>query len=129
LVSPLNTLATYTVPHDWFVSFYFLSLTLCAFWPGEILGLQGPLWRLVRDHTKERALSMSFTQLQTTWAMMLVQSGRRLYECLDLPSSSESQMFVGHWVLGMAFYMATSVAVWVEGIREYPHTTILTQPV
>lgn len=63
---------------------------------------------------------MSFSQLQTTWVMLLIQSARRLYECLDLPSSSESQMFVGHWAMGMAFYAATSVAVWIEGIRERP---------
>ena len=73
---------------------------------------------MFRDYTTTQEASMTFTQLQTTWVMLLIQSGRRLYECLDLPSSSESQMFVGHWAMGMAFYAATSVAVWIEGIRK-----------
>lgn len=120
----LDTVASCTVPHDWFCSFYFLSLSLCAFWPGEILGLQGPLWRMFRDYTPTSSLSMTFPQLQTTWAMLFAQSARRLYECLDLPSSSESQMFVGHWVMGIAFYAATSVAVWVEGIGKSMQTVV-----
>lgn len=73
---------------------------------------------MFRDYTTASGPGMSFTQLQTTWAMLLVQSARRLYECIDLPSSSDSQMFVGHWAMGLAFYLATSVAVWVEGIGK-----------
>lgn len=120
LSNMLDFLASLTVPHDWFLSFYFVSLSLCAFWPGEILALKGPLWRGLRDTTASGGPTMSFSQLQTTWAMMLIQSARRLYECLDLPSSSESQMFAGHWIMGLAFYIATSVAIWIEGIRESP---------
>ncbi|KAK3713034.1 hypothetical protein LTR37_008719 [Vermiconidia calcicola] len=68
---------------------------------------------------------MSFEQIKITWIMMLVQGGRRLYECLTLTEGEEenfgsnrpaSMMFAGHWVLGMLFYSALSVAFWIEGI-------------
>jgi len=76
-------------------------------------------------YTAKQRSSMTFSQLQTTWAMMFIQSGRRLYECLALPSSSSSSMFVGHWIVGMLFYATTSVAIWVEGIRKCsPHARL-----
>ena len=68
---------------------------------------------------------MTFEQVKIVWLMMVAQGGRRLYESLVLVDWEEfgtnkkmSMMFGGHWVMGMAFYVATSVAFWVEGIRE-----------
>ncbi|KAF2767055.1 hypothetical protein EJ03DRAFT_329472 [Teratosphaeria nubilosa] len=59
---------------------------------------------------------MSARQAVVLWGLMLVQGGRRLWECLAFaPAASKSRMWVGHWVLGVAFYVGTSMAVWVEG--------------
>lgn len=66
---------------------------------------------------------MSFEQVKITWAMMLVQGVRRLYESLTLSTSSSgnkntSKMQAWHWILGLLFYIAMSIAVWIEGIRK-----------
>ncbi|KAK8167572.1 3-oxo-5-alpha-steroid 4-dehydrogenase-domain-containing protein [Phyllosticta citribraziliensis] len=48
---------------------------------------------------------------------MLAQGLRRLFEstCISKPSSSSSSsMWVTHWLLGLFFYAAMSVAVWIE---------------
>ncbi|KAI6902381.1 hypothetical protein KC318_g8313 [Hortaea werneckii] len=59
---------------------------------------------------------MTLRQVLLAWGMVFVQGCRRFWECLALPQSpSKSQMWIGHWVLGIGFYTGFSVAVWVEG--------------
>ena len=62
---------------------------------------------------------MTIRQVMLAWAMLTVQGSRRLYECLAFSQPSKSQMWVGHWVLGIGFYIGTSVAIWIEGIRKF----------
>lgn len=52
--------------------------------------------------------------LFVVWALMLLQGVRRLLESHAYTSSSTSTMSFAHWVLGLVFYLATSVAVWIE---------------
>lgn len=67
---------------------------------------------------------MTFEQVKITWLLMLIQGCRRLYECLSLSkedifsveNTSESKMFGGHWLMGIAFYIAMSISTWIEGI-------------
>lgn len=70
---------------------------------------------------------MSFEQVKITWIMMFVQGSRRLYESLFITSpagsKSSSKMQAWHWVLGLLFYLAMSMAVWVEGIRKKSPTS------
>lgn len=122
----LDSIAEWQVPHDWFWTFYALSVTLSAFWPGEALWLRGPLYKVIRDYSGPFTTTMTFEQLKIIVVMMLVQGGRRLYESLILVDWEEfgtdkknSMMFGGHWVLGLFFYTATSIAIWIEGIRKY----------
>ena len=125
ITSLLDSIAEWQVPHDWFWTFYALSVSLSAFWPGEALWLRGPLYTLVRDHVPLAERTMSFEQVQITWLMLLVQGCRRLYESLVLvdweefgADKKQSMMFGGHWLLGLWFYTLTSVAIWVEGTRK-----------
>lgn len=129
LSSALDAIADWKVPHDYFWTFYFMSVVLSAFWPPEALYLHGALYQRVVDNTRTLTTTMSFEQVKITWIMLLVQGGRRMYECLTLSSEelfgaeesrTSSKMWGGHWVLGLLFYIATSVAFWIEGIREYP---------
>ncbi len=126
LTSLLDELQQWQVPHDWFWTFYALSVTLSAFWPGEAMFLHGPVYGLIRDSAGPLATSMTFEQLKVTWVMLLVQGGRRLYESLIFVEWEEfgtdkimSKMWGGHWAMGLAFYIATSVAFWIEGIRKH----------
>ena len=99
---------------------------MSPFWAGEVLYLRGPIWGLVRDYTRPLTYteSMTFEQVKIAWVLLLVQGGRRLWESLSLSkedifsveNTSTSKMFGGHWLLGLAFYASTSVAVWVEGV-------------
>ena len=58
---------------------------------------------------------MSLYQVILTWSMMSIQGCRRLYESLVFGKQSSSRMWIGHWAMGILFYLAMSVAVWIEG--------------
>lgn len=60
---------------------------------------------------------MSVNQVILCSALMAIQGGRRLFECISLGKPSQSKMWVVHWVIGLVYYLAMTVAVWVEGIR------------
>ncbi|SMR51890.1 unnamed protein product [Zymoseptoria tritici ST99CH_3D1] len=110
----LDIAAKICVPHSWFTSFYAVSVSLSLFWASEVV-FQGPAFRTVAQHLAHRQCTMSFEQVAVIWLMMFIQGSRRLYECLVLSAPSKSKMWIGHWALGILFYVATSVAVWVEG--------------
>ncbi|KAK3070995.1 hypothetical protein LTR53_009478, partial [Teratosphaeriaceae sp. CCFEE 6253] len=59
---------------------------------------------------------MSVQQVVVAWALLLVQGSRRLYECVAFARESGSEMWVGHWALGVLFYTGMGVGVWVEGV-------------
>lgn len=64
--------------------------------------------------------SMSKEQVILTWLLMTVQGGRRLSESIYLGKLSSSKMWFVHWILGILFYCAMSVAVWIEGAGMFP---------
>lgn len=48
---------------------------------------------------------------------MAIHGVRRLLESMKTTSTlSKSSMFIAHWFLGILFYLAMGVAVWIEGI-------------
>ncbi|EME48490.1 hypothetical protein DOTSEDRAFT_141569 [Dothistroma septosporum NZE10] len=110
----LDTLAKVRVPHSWFTSFYAVSSILSLLWAAELL-VKGPGFRAIAQYVPDGSRSMTFQQVMVVWVMMLAQGSRRLYECMVIAKPSSSEMWVGHWALGIFFYVATSVAVWVEG--------------
>lgn len=59
--------------------------------------------------------SMSVNQAILCWVLMVVHSGRRLAECCVFSKPSASRMWFVHWLLGISFYLAATVAVWIEG--------------
>ncbi|KAK5152653.1 hypothetical protein LTS14_008187 [Recurvomyces mirabilis] len=59
---------------------------------------------------------MTYRQIILTWLLLLLQGSRRLYESLEFSRPSKSRMWIGHWMIGVGFYMATSIAIWVEGM-------------
>ncbi len=61
---------------------------------------------------------MSFNKLALCWALMTVQGTRRLCESVALAKPSQSKMWFVHWFLGVAFYIAMGMSIWVEGIRK-----------
>jgi 3-oxo-5-alpha-steroid 4-dehydrogenase 3 len=61
---------------------------------------------------------MSAHQIALCWTLVAAQGGRRLAESMALTRPSQSKMWFVHWVLGIAFYIAIGVSLWVEGIRK-----------
>jgi 3-oxo-5-alpha-steroid 4-dehydrogenase 3 / polyprenol reductase len=58
---------------------------------------------------------MSFNQLVLCWSLLAAQGTRRLYESLIFSKPSLSKMWFGHYFLGLLYYLAMSVAIWIEG--------------
>lgn len=105
----LDWLADMTVPHNWFTHFYICSTICTAFWLSQC---DFP-WILFANMSQSQIASQ---RGRTTWCMILlqIQGLRRLYECLFVAKTSKSRMWVGHYFIGLAFYVATNIAVWIE---------------
>ncbi|KAG0633274.1 hypothetical protein HOY80DRAFT_644235 [Tuber brumale] len=125
----LDHFATYTVPHSFFTHFYILALTTLLLL-GQQISTHGPLYTLLRDlQTPEWATGsarrvtggQSIHQVVLTWTCLVLQTVRRLYECLFVQKKSvaeggrESRMWVVHYALGLVFYVSAGIGGWVEG--------------
>ncbi|KAL2354630.1 putative 3-oxo-5-alpha-steroid 4-dehydrogenase [Cryomyces antarcticus] len=115
----LDTVAALRVPHSWFMSFYVVSVSASLFWASQIV-VHGPFFTFFSLATRKTPpASTTVHQVVLTWSLMLLQGCRRLYECLTLSKPSTSKMWIGHWILGILFYLAMNVAVWVEGASAF----------
>lgn len=116
----LDAVATIQVPHAWFIHFYFVSVASSLFWIVQIF-TQGPYLKAIAEMNgpQNRSHVMTADQAITAWALMGTQGIRRLLESVTITKkASESKMFIAHWFLGIGFYLAMGVAVWIEGIGE-----------
>ncbi|KXS95640.1 hypothetical protein AC578_3555 [Pseudocercospora eumusae] len=111
----LDHAASITVPHSWFASFYAVSVSCSLYCLSDIV-FRGPAFQAIANHTSSEPSTMTISQVQATWLLMFLQGSRRLYESMALTNPSQSRMWLGHWALGILFYLCTSIAVWVEGI-------------
>ena len=57
-------------------------------------------------------------QIVLVWSLMTVQGVRRLFESYFVTKHSESRMWFVHWYMGVAFYLAMGVAIWIEGASK-----------
>jgi 3-oxo-5-alpha-steroid 4-dehydrogenase 3 len=90
------------VPHNFFTHFYLTSVASSLFW-----GWRQRVWDVQG-------------QMQVVWALMLLQGVRRLLEARAYTSTSKSTMWVAHWILGIFFYLAMNLSIWVEGSVKAP---------
>jgi len=115
----LDHFASYRVPHGWFIHFYFLSVGLSILWAHQIW-MRRPAFEFLAAHSGVKLEnSMSANRAALGWCFMLVQGLRRLVECVLFAKRSSSQMWIGHWVLGLLFYAFMSISVWIEGSRMH----------
>ncbi|PWY95457.1 protein DFG10 [Aspergillus sclerotioniger CBS 115572] len=112
----LDYVASLTVPHSYFTQFYVTSVFASIFWAVQLL-CQGAVFQVfsTRISPEHFQKSMSIQQVFLCWVLMLIQGARRLYECNSFSKPSSSKMWFVHWLVGLAFYLAVSVAVWIEG--------------
>ena len=50
------------------------------------------------------------------WGMMFVQGCRRLYESIFIQKASSAKMWIGHYLVGCAFYFMMSLTVLAEDL-------------
>ncbi|KAI0013670.1 hypothetical protein F4779DRAFT_625162 [Xylariaceae sp. FL0662B] len=103
------------VPHSWFIHFYILSLSCSIFWAVQYIYLGSVLESIARKQASEAQNSMTINQVILVWFLMSLQGARRLYEYVAIIRPSSSKMWIVHWLLGNAFYLCTSVSIWIEG--------------
>jgi len=116
LMSMLDRLARLRVPHKWFIHFYIVSVLSSVFWLQQLL-TRGVGFQLIgsRMKTTQNSHSMSFNQVFLCSALLMAQGARRLMESISLAKPSQSRMWFVHWLLGIGFYIAMGVGVWIEG--------------
>lgn len=90
-----------------------------GFWMAQLL-TKGMAFRLICEIGNSHRLGKGVTanQIALTWFLMLLQTMRRLFETSFLAKPSTSQMWVLHWILGIVFYLAIGIAIWVDGAGE-----------
>ncbi|KAK3494992.1 uncharacterized protein B0T23DRAFT_403781 [Neurospora hispaniola] len=134
LLSLTDTLTSYgQVPHSWFITFYVASMACSLLWFWQF-AVDGRVLRVVTcsqasptakgedERGGVSASSVTLGQVGLAWTMMFLQGSRRLYEDSLVHGKSKSTMWIVHWVLGLSYYLFTSVAVWVEGSGAIDYT-------
>ena len=114
----LDYIASFEVPHTWFTHYYVVSTGSSLFWALQIL-TRGQGFKLLAAYSRPTtSASMTANQVLLAWFMMGVQGTRRLYESITLTKPSKSRMWIGLWAIGIAYYVAMGITVWIEGISE-----------
>ena len=119
----LDYISSIKVPHSWFKHFYMLSVVSSMMWLQQ-LHTRGPFLQKFMLVTSTERPSMSFDQLVLCWTLLAIQGSRRLYECIILSKPSQSEMWVGHYLLGLLYYLAMGVAIWIEGSPSLMSTDV-----
>lgn len=115
----LDYISTFQVPHSWFTHFYVISVFSSIFWAIQII-TRGRFFDILAsrqvayDDEKQRS-TLSTNQIFIAWSFMAIQGTRRLYESIIFGKASKSKMWVVHWILGLLYYSATGIAIWIEG--------------
>lgn len=116
----IDRIASIRVPHSFFTHFYIVSFSASLFWLHQLytrgLALQ---WIASFGSTALRPTSgnsMTLGQVWLLWVLLFIQGTRRLVESYAFSKPSKSTMHVTHWLIGLAFYMVDSIAIWVEGM-------------
>ena len=86
------------------------------FWAYQIWA-RASAYRLIAHYVSDyRYPTMKIDQLVVLWLVMLIQGSRRLYEAFAYAKSSRSTMWIGHWLMGLGFYLFINIAIWIEGV-------------
>ncbi|KIX02039.1 uncharacterized protein Z518_07978 [Rhinocladiella mackenziei CBS 650.93] len=98
----LDNAAILKVPHSWFTHFYIVSVA-CSLGFAYIF------------HNGNSLQKYSVPALCSI--MMFIQGCRRLLECVFLTKPSTARMWIGHYTIGLIFYVATNLAIWIEHLE------------
>ncbi len=110
----LDSVAQIRVSHTRFCDFYVFSLLCLAFWVSQVYTDVVSI-RLLRQSVYSTKHESPLKRIALCFLLLAIQSLRRLYECLT-PSEgpSLSTMWIGHYLIGFAFYFFTNIAIFSE---------------
>jgi 3-oxo-5-alpha-steroid 4-dehydrogenase 3 len=103
------------VPHSWFRHFYIVSTGWSVFWLAQFLSKGRVMAAIASWQQKTAPNGMGLGQTYVVAALMAVQGTRRLYESYFVARMGKSPMWFVHWMLGLLYYTAMGLGVWVEG--------------
>ncbi|KAL7950456.1 hypothetical protein V8C42DRAFT_306571 [Trichoderma barbatum] len=107
------------LPHSWFIHFYIISTAWSIFWGWQYLS-KGSLMRTMAEAQHWSAARSQSSEVELTgtlvaWLLMGCQGARRLFECLFVTKPGSSPMWFVHWALGLCYYTAVGISVWIQG--------------
>jgi 3-oxo-5-alpha-steroid 4-dehydrogenase 3 len=118
LASLFDYVASIKVPHTWFTHYYIVSVASSIFW-GIQIATRGRAFECLVTYSKGTPSTMIINQIFLAWSLMTIQGTRRLAESIIFTKPSQSKMWFGLWVLGIAYYVFMGISVWIEGIGEW----------
>ncbi|KAH8144988.1 uncharacterized protein LAJ45_11008 [Morchella importuna] len=122
----LDAAAETKTPHSWFTHFYYVCFACNLFWAWQIV-THGSVYQLlssyitpaaaagVSENGRKEVVGQTIHQVVLTWLCFMIQASRRIYECLYIQKPGASKMWVGHYAIGIWFYLTMSIAIWIEG--------------
>ncbi|KAK9248820.1 hypothetical protein V1506DRAFT_551207 [Lipomyces tetrasporus] len=131
-----------TVPKRWFTHFYILGLSMsaascvmlylchtstvtvpfrCLVYMDGLLAKR-LAWLLAADHSlfvNVVDVNVSYTRAMAATIIVTVQCSRRLFECIFVEKLSKTaRMRVGHYIVGLLVYVATTCASWSDALES-----------
>ena len=107
----LQRLSDITVPKSWFWHFYLLSTTLSIFWVMQFISCANRSQLCISEW-----LQLVNGRALMCWMLMFVHGCRRLFETIFVQKASSARMWIGHYLVGCAFYFMMSITVFAEGL-------------
>lgn len=86
--------ARFRVPKSWFYHFYAICLIWSTIW----------IAKLARAEPSQKRVFLPLL-------LLLVQSVRRLYECLNVQPRTSAQIWLGHYLIGVSYYTILPFAI------------------
>lgn len=102
------------VPKKWFIHFYIISILSTCFWTVELCFCRlynKCSWIAYFSDGKTQSLCEVYISL----LFMGLHGIRRFYECFAIQKHSDSQMWIGHYLLGLTYYLFCNISMWCEG--------------
>ena len=128
ILGALDSLAQKRVSHSCFTDFYTLSLVCLVFWAPQIYN-DDLIVNLLRYLAYDEYRAARSRRVALCLILFTIQSLRRLLECLTLSKrSTSSSMWIGHYLIGLAFYFFTNIAIFIDHIRAGMDDSALISP-
>ncbi|KIW16165.1 hypothetical protein PV08_06216 [Exophiala spinifera] len=148
----LDHVMSWKVPHSWFIHFYILSVVLSTTTIIAASLRSNDPQHALSSRTMNMNANIENMEDMTTSApsylfcsiLMLIQGSRRLLECMNKNKKKDedkdktttnttsrpatSQMWIGHYAIGLAFYFFTNLGIFVEGVAKHQQQRLLQPP-